>query len=123
MSKPTIAADLSTDSLEAALRRGLRDSCSTVRAAVELLIEHGYWTRRRDFVKRAVKYWPHADQARIDWSAAAQAAADLRGSTSELAILEFAAALGKDQYRWNVMGLGHHGLILRSVRTALNART
>jgi hypothetical protein len=124
MTVPT-AEDLSQDELEAALRRWLQSGVNDhVRAAVELLIEHGFWTRRDDFIKQAITYHPLDDEAAlIRWSGAREAfEAGLRASTSELAVLDFAIALGEDRFAWTAMGTGHHAMILHAVRTATEAR-
>ena len=44
---------------------------------------------------------------------------DPLGSTSELAILDLAVALGENRYRFSIMGPGHAGMILDAMRTAL----
>lgn len=116
------ASDLSYDDLITALRRWYVHQPPNVRAAVELFVTHNHWLGRRDFLDRAAKYFPADDMVGIRWTDAAAAVNDLRGSTSELAILDFAVALGTDRFRFNVLGHGHRALILTAVTSALAGR-
>jgi len=93
---------LSYDGLVAALRAGAEGSYSA-EAAVELLIAHGSWLRRSDFLRGAIEVTPavaHTGQrhAFVDWHAGL--AADLPASSSERQILAVAAELaGVDSHR------------------------
>ena len=85
-----------------------------VRAAVELLIDHDVWLRRPDFTRTCVRR--DAREAWIDWRAArAFVDAGTVASTSEMAILDLAAALGENRYRLPVMGAANS----RSIATAV----
>ena len=107
--------------LVAGLRAWTKDHDPHVRAAVELLIWHGgggYWLRRADFTTAAVKR--SRREAWIDWSAAREFVdAGPRASTSEMAILDLAVALGEDRYRLNIMGAAHSQAIADAVRQAV----
>ena len=75
-------------------------------AAVELLIEHDIWLRRRDFLDAAV----HVDEDGLYWINFREARevydrGDVnRGSTTERAVLDLALSLGDDRYRLTQMG-------------------
>ena len=104
--------------LTAALRAWTRQHDLHVRAAVDLLIEHDFWLRRSDFTRACV----HRDrgQAWIDWQAArAFVDAGARASTSELAILDLAVALGENRYRLSVMGAANSRAIAAAVARAV----
>lgn len=104
--------------LAAGLRAWTRDHDLHVRAAVELLIDHGFWLRRADFIRSCVR----RDRAEswIDWAAARQFYdSGPGGSTSELAILDLAVALGENRYRLSVMGAVHSLWIAKAVARAV----
>lgn len=75
-------------------------------AAVELLIEHDIWLRRRDFLDAAV----HVDEDGLYWINFREARdvydrGDVnRGSTTERAVLDLALSRGDDRYRLTQMG-------------------
>ena len=100
------------------LRAWTRDHDPHVRAAVELLIEHDVWLRRADFTRACVR--SRGGEAWIDWQAA-RAFADTRpgASTSELAILDLAVALGENRYRLSVMGTANSRAIAAAVARAV----
>ncbi len=99
--------------LTAALRAWTRDHDPHVRAAVELLIEHDSWLRRADFTRACVH---RGGQAWIDWPAARAFTDEGPGaSTSQLAILDLAVALGENRYRLSIMGAANS----RSIATAV----
>jgi hypothetical protein len=104
--------------LEAALAAWTRHHDPHVRAAVGLLIEHDLWLRRADFTCACV----HRDgrKAWIDWTAA-RGFADQgpRASTSELAILDLAVALGENRYRLSIMGTANSRAIADAVARAV----
>lgn len=115
MSEQSTMPDL--EELVTRLRAWTQGHDPHVRAAVNLLIWHEYWLRRRDFVRAAVIAAPR--EAWIRWDAARDfAEAGPRSSTSELAVLNFAIALGSDQYRFNHMGHAHAEAIVTAVREA-----
>lgn len=92
-----------------------------VRAAAELLIDHDFWLRRRDFLRACV----HRDgrEAWIDWrEARAFTDAGPRASTSELAILDLAVALGENHYRLSTMGHAHSQWISTAMARAVGMK-
>lgn len=97
-----------------------RTSDPHVHAAVELLLEHDTWFRRRDFLDAAVMRT--VDGHYVRWSAAQDAFNEgvfNRSSSTELAVLELAIALGMDAYRFSSMGRANKATILKAVTTAL----
>ena len=57
----------------------------------------------------------------IDWDAArAFVDAGARASTSEMAILDLAVALGENRYRLSIMGHAHSAAIARAVADAVD---
>jgi hypothetical protein len=74
-------------------------------AAVELLIWHETWLRRRDFAKWAIMLPGRG----IDWRMAREFLdkGEPLGSTSELAVLNLAIALGEDAFGLSGLGLRH----------------
>jgi hypothetical protein len=104
--------------LAAALRAWVRHHDLHVRAAVGLLIEHDFWLRRPDFTRACVHR--SGREARIDWQAArAFADAGPGASTSELAILDIAVALGENRYRLSIMGAANSRAIATAVARAV----
>lgn len=101
------------------LRRWTRNHDYHVRAAVELLIWHEFWVNRADFTKACVH--PGRDGTTwINWGQAREFAdSGPRGSTSELAVLDLAVALGEDRYRLSRMGTQHRNAIIRAVAQAV----
>src|ERR1700729_3548184 len=109
-----------TDTLIKTLRAWTRDHDPHVRAAVDLLIWHhdGFWLRRADFTSAAVRRGKY--ESTIDWGAAREFAdAGPRASTSEMAVLDLAVALGENRYRLSIMGDAHSRAIVNAVRTAV----
>jgi hypothetical protein len=108
-----------TEVIIAGLRRWTREHDAHVRAAVDLIIWHGGWLRRRDFTEAAVRYYPRDRMHVIDWDKArAFADAGARASTSEMAILDLAVALGENRYRLSIMGAAHSKAIADAVAAA-----
>ena len=104
--------------LTAALRAWTRHHDPHVRAAVELLIEHGFWLRRADFTRACVRR--DRGEAWIDWHAArAYVDAGAVASTSEMAVLDLAVALGENRYRLSVMGAANSRAIATAVARAV----
>lgn len=90
-------------------------------AALELLIEHDFWLRRRDFINAAVATNTHGD-VWIDWRLArAEFSQDTFEpcSSTQRAVLDFAIALGEDRYLFNRMGFGNAGVLVRATCAAL----
>jgi hypothetical protein len=103
---------------KAALAVWTRHHDPHVRAAVGLLIEHDFWLHRPDFTRACV----HRDggQAWIDWQAArAFVDAGPGASTSQLAILDLAVALGENRYRLSIMGAANSRAIADAVTRAV----
>ena len=106
--------------LTAALRAWTRDHDPHVRAVVELLIEHDFWLRRADFTRACVRR-DHGE-AWIDWRAARTFVdAGAVASTSEMAVLDLAVALGENRYRLSVMGAANSRAIAAAVARAVGA--
>ena len=103
--------------LTAALRTWIRDHDPHVRAAVELLIDHDVWLRRDDFTRACIVR--SGREAHVN-SVAARAFADAGtvASTSEMAILHLAVALGENRYRLSIMGVTHSRWIATAVARA-----
>jgi len=105
------------EALVAGLRAWTRGHDAHVRAAVELLIWHEFWLRRQDFIRAAVVR--RGKEAWIDWDVAREFADGKPGaSTSELAILDLAVALGENRYRLSIMGSAHSRAIADAVAQA-----
>lgn len=106
-----------TDDLTAGLKAWTRHHDLHVRAAVELLIWHGFWLRRNDFREACVTV--ERGDVWIRWADAREFADSRpRASTSELAILDLAVALGEDRYRLGIMGTAHSRAIADAVAAA-----
>jgi hypothetical protein len=109
------------DTTVRALRRWIANHDPNVRAAVELLGWHEHWLRRPDFARACI----HDDRAidgsaRINWRQAREFFdAGPRASTSELAILDLAVALGENRYRLSIMGEALSRAIVQAVARAL----
>lgn len=106
------------DALVVRLRRWTHNHDPHVRAAVELLIEHETWIRRGDFQRACVER--NAREAWINWRKAREFAdAGSAASTSEMAVLDLAVALGENRYRFSIMGPAHSRMIAQAVARAL----
>jgi hypothetical protein len=101
------------------LRHWARASDSHVYAAVELLLGHGVWLRRAEFLTAAVRV--HRTSAWITWTAA-RAAFDAghfdAASSTERAVLDLAIALGQDRYRLSRMDTSNATAIATAVALA-----
>lgn len=106
------------DKLIAGLRKWTKDHDGHVRGAVELLIWHEHWLRRADFIAEVVQ-WGDDGSAWIPWEKARKFMRNRAGSSSQMAILDLAVALGSNQYRLSQMGDAHAEAIVRAVATAL----
>ena len=105
------------DDLTAGLRLWTKDHNPCVKAAVELILWHDFWIRRQDFRTRCVIVG--SGVVRIDWDRARELAdSGPRASTSELAILDLAVALGEDRYRLSGMGRAHSRAIANAMTAA-----
>jgi hypothetical protein len=104
------------DDLTAGLRKWTAHHDPHVKAAVELIIWHDFWTRRNDFRKACVTV---DEDVWIRWADARKFAdSGPRASTSELAILDLAVALGENRYRLSSMGNAHARAIADAVAAA-----
>ena len=109
----------------AGLRNWAANNDPHVRAAVELLVWHEHWIRRTDFHRAAIQWdgsrgQGRAGVARIRWAGAREFAdSGPRGSTSELAVLDLAIAIGENRYRLSGMGHAHAKAIVRAFAEAL----
>lgn len=112
------------DQLTSELRRWVADRDDHVRAAVELLINHDYWLRNARFTRAAVA---NAQDGRyIVWRQAREAydAGEFdRSSTTELAALDLAIALGENRFKLTSMGAHNRRLIADAVSAAVGHQT
>jgi hypothetical protein len=111
----------------AALITGLRAWAAThdanVRAAVELLIWHGYWLRRADFRAQCVGTDPHEGLLWIKWrELAGYADSGLVCSSSEMTILRLVIAIGGDDLRLMQLGAAHRKAVVKAFADALRVR-
>lgn len=114
------AAQIPADQLAAALTRSPKNVIRT--AAENLLIEHGFWLRRPDF-RSCVVYDPEDDMALINWGTVRDFLdSSPRASSSELAILDLACALGEDRYLIDAMGHAHRFMIYTALTAALGRK-
>jgi hypothetical protein len=104
------------DNLIAGLRKWARLRDGHVRGAVELLIGHGYWLGREDFTSECI-YRVSGGGAVLDWGKAQ--AHPWYASSSEVAVLDLAVALGSDRYRLSRASDGEAEAIIRAFATAL----
>ena len=89
-----------------------------VRAAVELLIEHETWIRRADFQRACVER--NTREAWINWRNAREFVdAGSVASTSEMAVLDLAVALGENRYKFSIIGPANSRMIAQAVARAL----
>jgi hypothetical protein len=106
------------DATARALRRWTADHDPHVRAAVELLIEHETWIRRGDFQRACIER--NAREAWVNWRKAREfAGSGAMASTSEMAVLDLAVALGENRYRFSIMGPANSRMIAEAVACAL----
>jgi hypothetical protein len=106
------------DTLVPALRRWTHNHDPHVREAVELLIEHETWIRRADFQRACVER--NAGEAWINWRKAREFVdAGSTASTSEMAILDLAVAIGENRYKFSIMGPANSRMIAQAVARAL----
>jgi acetyl-CoA carboxylase beta subunit len=106
------------DTTVRALRRWTHNHDPHIRAAVELLIEHETWIRRAGFQRACVEQ--DGREAWINWRKAREFAdSGSVASTSEMAVLDLAVAIGENRYRFSVMGSAHSQMIAQAVARAL----
>jgi hypothetical protein len=122
MTESTNGEQLTSDELTAALKgyiTALAGSYQGQRAGVELLLWHESWIRRADFRRACVRYYPDEQLAEIRWEQVEAFADSTRASTSERAVLEFAASLGLDRYQLSGLGHAHRRAFLAALETAV----
>ena len=106
------------DTLVVRLRRWTHDHDPHVREAVELLIWHEMWIRRADFRRACIELG--AREAYIDWRKAREFTdAGAMASTSEMAILDLAVAIGENRFKFSIMGAAHSRMIATAVARAV----
>jgi hypothetical protein len=106
------------DTTVRALRRWTANHDPHVRAAVELLIGHETWIRRADFQRACIERntreaWVNWRKARVFVDAGSVA------STSEMAVLDLAVAIGENRYKFSIMGPANSRMIAQAVARAL----
>lgn len=102
--------------LRAAYRAGMDDRD---KAGTELLIWHEYWLRRRDFASECVRDMG-PDGAYVRWQQAREFLdRDPHASTSELAVLDLAVAIGESRFRLSSMGSQHRKMIAHVMAAAV----
>ena len=116
---------LKTAEVTAGLQRWTSTHDAHVRAAVDLLIDHGHWLRDTTFLDEAVTKDSDGD-VWINWRNAREALTSGKFSTAsstERAVLDLAIAIGSDQYRLSRMDgdRGAGALVVRAMHTALGA--
>jgi hypothetical protein len=108
------------DRLTEGLRKWVANHDDHIRAAVNLLIEHDNWLRKGHFTRAAVVQTE--DGPYIMWSKAREAydaGTFDRSSTTELAVLDLAIALGENRYKLTSMGSHNRMIIASAVATAV----
>jgi hypothetical protein len=105
----------------AGLRAWIKHQPDYERAAVELLIWHETWLRRPDFTAAAVF---RRDSAMvIDWRRARKFSLDARGaSTSQMAIMDIAAALAENTFHLSSLGRVHKRKVAEAFAAACGWR-
>lgn len=91
------------------------------RAAIYLLDWHDHWLNNRIFLDACVHTEPEDQWAWVDWEGARDAydAGVFKvASTAELAVLNFAIAVGEDHYRLSAMGDQHAAALLTALARA-----
>ncbi len=120
MQRAVDPTDLTPLQVRRRLRAWAAGMGSHVHAAVELLIGHDTWLRRRDFLTAAVSVRQPA-VAWINWRDAREAFDAGRfdqSSTTERALLDLAIALGENRYRLTAMGNANAAAIATAVALA-----
>jgi hypothetical protein len=102
-----------------ALREWTATHDNAVRAAVELLIEHGHWLRNDKFVELCVQN--DYGTTWINWGTAELMVSqrDLIGSGSELSVLRFAVMIAHDQLGLSSLDRTNRELVVRALADAL----
>jgi hypothetical protein len=87
-------------------------------AAANLLVWHEYWVRRSDFRSACTR--TDRNGTYIKWSRARTFAAEVNCSSSERAVLEFAADLAGDSYGMSGFGRAHRQAVVDAFAAALS---
>jgi hypothetical protein len=108
------------DEIAARLRAWTEGNDPHVRAAVELLIGHGYWLRRPDFTEACVSGRGEGE-AWIRWAKARDYAGTIapNAGTHNLAVLDLAVAIGGNRYRLSTQNDEDARLMMIAFATAL----
>ncbi|WP_219419611.1 hypothetical protein [Pseudonocardia nigra] len=118
-----MTARADTAAMVAGLRAWVRGHDRHVQAAVGLLLAHDVWLRREEFRAACLRRVSDGTYG-IDWSAARtgfDAGEFARASSTEIAVLDLAIALGSDRYRLRSMGDHNARLIAEAVAHAVGA--
>jgi hypothetical protein len=108
--------EISFENLATGLRGWVRGGTRHEQAAVELLIWHETWLRRPDFKGACITQHAPGLIARINWEDARDfvdcgfaqpGQRPLPASSSQRRLLDFAVALGEDQFGLSHMGIVH----------------
>ena len=109
------------EELAAGLRRGAGAGGDRERAAVELLIWHETFMRRRDFFEAAIGI--QGDAYRISWARARRFAEHATGvSTSQRTVLELAAWIATDPLGLSRLGYMHTYRAAEALAASLGLR-
>jgi hypothetical protein len=109
--------------VETGLRAWIEGHDAHVQAAVWLLLAHGVWLRRGDFLREAVvrsadgQYWIAFAPARAAFDRGLFAQA----SMTELAVLDLAIMLGTDRFALRAMGPDNARLVTTAVTHAVRS--
>lgn len=108
--------------LSDALRRWA-DGDTINTAAVELLIWHEYWLRRPGFKKASISHYPRDRIASIRWDQAREFHdSGPTASTSQMAVLDLAVAIGENRYRLSSFGHAHRRAVAQAFAAAVGLR-
>lgn len=112
-----------TAGVAAGLHRWIDGHDPHVQAAVWLLLAHEVWPQRGEFLRACVNrdadgmWWIDFTAART----ASEAGAFDAASSTELAVLDLAIAMGTDRFRFRAMGPGNARTIATAVAHAVGA--
>ncbi|HWG00827.1 MAG TPA: hypothetical protein VG164_03120 [Trebonia sp.] len=109
---------MTPEELTTGLRKWTQGHDLHVRAAVELLISHGYWLHRDDFAAACTETF--RGETSIDWTHAREFAEEAPGcSTLQRRLLLLAAAIGGDDFGLSKTSDQDAKAIIRAVTTAV----
>jgi hypothetical protein len=120
-----MTGQLTEQDLIAALRKGAENNDHHIKAALEHLITHDFWLRRRDFVDAAVRLGDAENgdegEAWILWSRAREAfdaGAFDRSASSERFQLQLAIMVGCNDFRAGSLGAVNARMVVDTVAAA-----